>query len=71
MSYIHEKVACKGDCGLLFDADLLNEEGECHDCKIDRSFMEELYEVELAENSMFDEPFYYEDDHHPPLGYGY
>ena len=43
MSYLADKVACT-NCRELFDADLLDELGECHDCRMDRSFLNDIME---------------------------
>lgn len=42
MSYLSDKVQCKGGCGLLYDADLLNEQGECRDCVSDKAELADL-----------------------------
>ncbi len=55
MSYVRDKVACT-ECGLLFDRDLLNKDGECRDCVIDKSMLAELIEDERRENAIPDDP---------------
>lgn len=42
MSYINDKIKCQGDCGLLYDADLLNANGKCRDCVNDEAMLAEL-----------------------------
>lgn len=66
MSYLHDKVACKS-CGDLFDPDLLNEDGDCRDCKIDRSFLDDLLtdNNERGEDLRFEEPLLYDSDDYP------
>lgn len=42
MSYLSDKVKCKGHCGELFDPDLLNQNGVCRDCVMDDQMVAEL-----------------------------
>lgn len=54
MSYLGDKVMCKGGCGLLYDADLLNNVGDCWDCVSDKIELKYLYRETQIEEELDD-----------------
>jgi hypothetical protein len=49
VSYLRDKVLCKGGCCLLYDPDLLNDDGECRDCVSDAIELRHLQREAEAE----------------------
>lgn len=45
MSFLQDKQPCKS-CNWLYDADQLDNDGECRDCKQDKAMLEEALEDE-------------------------
>ena len=52
VSFIQDKVPCKGHCELLFDPDQLNDNGVCRDCVLDDDMTEENRLAALDEEEL-------------------